>query len=601
MLMKHWHYHHAGERKGPVEESILIGLLKSGELQSDTLVWSEGMEVWVEVSKSTDQAFSTFRPPPRRAGVLGIDFGTCNCCMAVVDNGKTVIIPNAEGARTTASIVALAADGRWLVGAPAKRQAVTNPRNTIFSVKRLMGRKYSETCATAKWLSYDIVKAPNDDTHVKIGARAYAPQELAAIILCKLKIDAEMFLGVAVTQAVITVPSAYTDSQRQAIKEAAKIAGLDALRIVNESTAACLAYGLDKKTTETVAIVHFGGGTFDVTILNIGDGVFEVMATSGDTHLGGDDIDNNVIDWLLDIAKTSSGVELTGCPTARQRLKETAESAKCNLTETHEVNISIPFIGMTNTGPAHLTAILTRETLENLAAPIFERMTETVQNCLKDSGVTGVDHVVLAGAMTRMPGVQRKIEELFGRPPFKGVHPDEAVAIGAALQGGIMMGSIKDALLLDVTRVSLGFEEKGGLLTTVVARNTTIPTKQSTIISTTNDNQASIDVRVFQGEHKRAADNKFVGGFRLDGIPPAPRGVPQIKVTFDIDANEILRVSAKDLGTGKEQGITNITHSGLTDTELAIAKDRIRAFSASYCNAHASRHSALRATGTKHL
>jgi molecular chaperone DnaK len=599
--MKHWYYHHGGEKKGPVEESVLIGLLKSGELPSDALVWSEGMESWVEVSKSTDQAFSPFRPPPRRAGVLGIDFGTCNCCMAVVENGKTVVIPNAEGARTTASVVALAADGRWLVGGPAKRQAVTNPRNTIFSVKRLMGRKYTETCDAAKWLPYDIAKAPNDDAHVKIGARAYAPQELAAIILCKLKIDAETFLGSEVTQAVITVPSAYTDSQRQSIKDAAKIAGLDALRIVNESTAACLAYGLDKKNNETVAIVHFGGGTFDVTILNIGDGVFEVMATTGDTHLGGDDIDNGIVDWLLNAAKTSNGIELEGCPTSRQRLREAAESAKCNLTETHKVDISIPFIGMTNTGPVHLTAILTLETLENLAAPIFERMAEPVRNCLKDSGVSAVDHVVLAGAMTRMPGVQRKIEELFGRPPFKGVHPDEAVAIGAALQGGILLGSIKDALLLDVTPASLGVEGKGGLITEMVARNTTIPTMKSEIFSTTQDNQASIVVRVFQGEYKRAADNKFVGSFRLDGIPPAPCGVPQIQVTFKIDANGILRVSAKDLGTGKEQGITGVMHSGLTDTEIAIAKDRIRAFSVAYCNARASRHSAPRATGTKHL
>ncbi len=502
--------------------------------------------------------------------ILGIDLGTTNSCMAVMDNGEYKIIPNAEGNRTTPSIVAFTKSGERLVGQTAKRQAVTNPKNTIFSVKRLMGRKYSEVGREREMVPYQIVEAANGDAHVKVGDHVYSPPEISAMILQKLKTDAEAYLGEKITQAVITVPAYFNDSQRQATKDAGKIAGLEVLRIINEPTAAALAYGLDKKNDETVAVYDLGGGTFDISALDIGDGVFEVKATNGDTHLGGDDFDQAVINYLADEFQKENSVDLRKDPQALQRLKEAAEKAKCELSSSMSTDINLPFITMNQDGPVHLNITLTRAQLERLCDPLLERTKQPCRNCLNDAGVTAdqIKEVILVGGMTRMPKVQETAKEIFNKEPHKGVNPDEVVAAGAAIQGGVLGGQVNDVLLLDVTPLSLGIETMGGVMTKLIDRNTTIPTKKSEIFSTAADNQPAVDVRVLQGERELARDNKSLGLFKLDGIAPAPRGVPQIEVTFDIDANGILHVTAKDLGTGKEQQITITASSGLSESEI---------------------------------
>ena len=502
--------------------------------------------------------------------ILGIDLGTTNSCMAVMDHGEYKIIPNAEGNRTTPSIVAFTKSGERLVGQTAKRQAVTNPKNTIFSIKRLMGRKYSEVQREKELVPYEIVEAPNGDAHVRVGDHTYSPPEISAMILQKLKTDAEAYLGETITQAVITVPAYFNDSQRQATKDAGKIAGLEVLRIINEPTAAALAYGLDKKSDETVAVYDLGGGTFDISILEIGDGVFEVKATNGDTHLGGDDFDQAVINYLADEFQKENSVDLRKDPQALQRLKEAAEKAKCELSSSMNTDINLPFITMNQDGPVHMNMTLTRAQLEKLCDPLLERTKVPCQNCMKDAEVSKsqIKEVILVGGMTRMPRVQEVAKETFDKEPHKGVNPDEVVAAGAAIQGGVLKGEVNDVLLLDVTPLSLGIETMGGVMTKLIERNTTIPTKKSEIFSTATDNQPAVDVRVLQGERELARDNKSLGLFKLDGIAPAPRGVPQIEVTFDIDANGILHVTAKDLGTGKEQKITITASSGLTEAEI---------------------------------
>ena len=502
--------------------------------------------------------------------IIGIDLGTTNSCMAVMDNGEYKIIPNAEGNRTTPSIVAFTKNGERLVGQTAKRQAVTNPKNTIFSIKRLMGRKYSEIGSERELVPYEIVEAANGDAHVKAGDNVYSPPEISAMILQKLKADAEAYLGEPVTQAVITVPAYFNDSQRQATKDAGKIAGLEVLRIINEPTAAALAYGMDKKSDETVAVYDLGGGTFDISTLEIGDGVFEVKATNGDTHLGGDDFDQTIISYLADEFQKENGVDLRKDAQALQRLKEAAEKAKCELSTSQSSDINLPFISMGAAGPIHMNYTLTRAQLERLCDPLLERTRIPCQNCMRDAEVTSsqIAEVILVGGMTRMPKVQETAKAIFGKEPHKGVNPDEVVAAGAAIQGGVLGGQVNDVLLLDVTPLSLGIETMGGVMTKLIERNTTIPTKKSEIFSTAADNQPAVDVRVLQGEREFARDNKSLGLFKLDGIAPAPRGVPQIEVTFDIDANGILHVTAKDLGTGKEQKITITASSGLTDEEI---------------------------------
>ena len=502
--------------------------------------------------------------------ILGIDLGTTNSCMAVMDHGEYKIIPNAEGNRTTPSIVAFTKSGERLVGQTAKRQAVTNPKNTIFSIKRLMGRKYSEVQREKELVPYEIVEAPNGDAHVRVGDHTYSPPEISAMILQKLKTDAEAYLGETISQAVITVPAYFNDSQRQATKDAGKIAGLEVLRIINEPTAAALAYGLDKKSDETVAVYDLGGGTFDISILEIGDGVFEVKATNGDTHLGGDDFDQAVINYLADEFQKENSVDLRKDPQALQRLKEAAEKAKCELSSSMSTDINLPFITMNQDGPVHMNMTLTRAQLEKLCDPLLERTKVPCQNCMKDAEVSKsqIKEVILVGGMTRMPRVQEVAKETFDKEPHKGVNPDEVVAAGAAIQGGVLKGEVNDVLLLDVTPLSLGIETMGGVMTKLIERNTTIPTKKSEIFSTATDNQPAVDVRVLQGERELARDNKSLGLFKLDGIAPAPRGVPQIEVTFDIDANGILHVTAKDLGTGKEQKITITASSGLTEAEI---------------------------------
>ncbi|WP_417170832.1 molecular chaperone DnaK, partial [Victivallis sp.] len=502
--------------------------------------------------------------------ILGIDLGTTNSCMAVMDHGEYKIIPNAEGNRTTPSIVAFTKSGERLVGQTAKRQAVTNPKNTIFSIKRLMGRKYSEVQREKELVPYEIVEAPNGDAHVRVGDHTYSPPEISAMILQKLKTDAEAYLGETISQAVITVPAYFNDSQRQATKDAGKIAGLEVLRIINEPTAAALAYGLDKKSDETVAVYDLGGGTFDISILEIGDGVFEVKATNGDTHLGGDDFDQAVINYLADEFQKENNVDLRKDPQALQRLKEAAEKAKCELSSSMSTDINLPFITMNQDGPVHMNMTLTRAQLEKLCDPLLDRTKIPCQNCMKDAEVTKsqIKEVILVGGMTRMPRVQEVAKETFDKEPHKGVNPDEVVAAGAAIQGGVLKGEVNDVLLLDVTPLSLGIETMGGVMTKLIERNTTIPTKKSEIFSTATDNQPAVDVRVLQGERELARDNKSLGLFKLDGIAPAPRGVPQIEVTFDIDANGILHVTAKDLGTGKEQKITITASSGLTEAEI---------------------------------
>ena len=502
--------------------------------------------------------------------ILGIDLGTTNSCMAVMENGEYKIIPNAEGARTTPSIVAFTKTGERLVGQTAKRQAVTNPKNTIFSIKRLMGRKFAETQREREHVPYEIVAAPNGDAHVKVGDRTYSPPEISAMILQKLKNDAEAFLGETITQAVITVPAYFNDSQRQATKDAGKIAGLEVLRIINEPTAAALAYGLDKKSEETVAVYDLGGGTFDISTLDIGDGVFEVKATNGDTMLGGDDFDQLIINYLADEFQKENGVDLRADAQALQRLKEAAEKAKCELSSSMTSDINLPFITMNQSGPVHMNMTLTRAKLEQLCDPLLERTKIPCMNCMKDADVSTSDvkEVILVGGMTRMPKVQETAKNIFGKEPHKGVNPDEVVAAGAAIQGGVLGGQVNDVLLLDVTPLSLGIETMGGVMTKLIERNTTIPTRKSEIFSTATDNQPAVDVRVLQGEREMADANKQLGIFKLDGIAPAPRGVPQIEVTFDIDANGILHVTAKDKGTGKEQNITITASSGLSDAEI---------------------------------
>ncbi|MDD3277163.1 MAG: molecular chaperone DnaK, partial [Kiritimatiellales bacterium] len=503
--------------------------------------------------------------------VLGIDLGTTNSCMAIMEGGEPTVIPNVEGGRTTPSVVAFTKDGERLVGQAAKRQAVTNPKNTIFSVKRFMGRSYAEVAHEIELVPYQVVKAPNGDAHIKIGDKTYAPPEISAMILQKMRADAEAYLGEKITQAVITVPAYFNDRQRQATKDAGKIAGLEVLRIVNEPTAASLAYGLDKKHDEKIAIYDLGGGTFDISVLDIGDGVFEVAATNGDGHLGGDDFDQKVIDWLVQEFKKEQGVDLSKDAMALQRLKEAAEKAKCELSSSNSTDINLPFITADASGPKHMNVTLTRSKLEQLVDDLIARAEGPVKACLQDSklSIGQIDEVILVGGSTRMPRVQQSVKDLFGgKELHKGVNPDEVVAVGASIQGGILKGEVKDVLLLDVTPLTLGIETLGGVRTPLIDRNTTIPTKKSEIFSTAADNQPAVDIHVLQGERKMAKDNKTLGHFQLDGIPSAPRGVPQIEVTFDIDANGILNVRAKDLGTGKEQHITITASSGLSDADI---------------------------------
>jgi len=502
--------------------------------------------------------------------IIGIDLGTTNSCVAVLEGGQPVVIANAEGGRTTPSIVAFTKSGERLVGLTAKRQAVTNPHNTVFSIKRFMGRKHSEVQQEIKLVPYNVVSASNSDANVKIGDKVYSPQEISSMILQKLKQDAEAYLGEKVTQAVITVPAYFNDSQRQATKDAGRIAGLDVLRIINEPTAAALAYGLDKKKDEKIAVYDLGGGTFDISILEIGEGVFEVKSTNGDTHLGGDDFDQKIMIWIADEFKKEHGIDLRSDPMALQRLKEAAEKAKCELSSSQETEINLPFITADASGPKHLSMKLTRSKLEQLVDDLIQRTIGPVEQALKDAKLKAseIDEVILVGGMTRMPKVQEIVKKFFAKEPHKGVNPDEVVAVGAAIQAGVLKGEVTDVLLLDVTPLSLGIETLGGVATRLIERNTTIPTKKSEIFSTAADGQTSVEIHVLQGERQMAKDNKTIGRFQLVGIPPAQRGIPQIEVTFDIDANGILHVSAKDLGTGKEQKITIQATSGLTENDI---------------------------------
>ncbi len=506
--------------------------------------------------------------------ILGIDLGTTNSCMAVMEGGEPVVIPNAEGARTTPSVVAFTKSGERLVGQAAKRQAVTNPRNTVFSAKRFIGRKFSEVKEEAKNMPFKTVEGKNGDAYIEVQVgdktEQFAPQQISAFVLGKLKADAEAYLGEKITQAVITVPAYFNDSQRQATKDAGKIAGLEVLRIINEPTAASLAYGLDKKKDEKIAVFDLGGGTYDVSVLEIGDGVFEVKATNGDTHLGGDNWDEAIINWLVDTFKKENGIDLRKDPMALQRLKEEAEKAKIALSSTQSVDINLPFITADASGPKHLNVQLTRAKMEQICDTLFERCAQPFKNCLKDADLTSaqIDELVLVGGMTRMPKVVDIAKTLGGKPPHQGVNPDEVVAVGAAIQGGVLKGEVRDVLLLDVTPLTLGIETAGQVATPMIARNTTVPSKKTQTFSTYSDNQPSVEIVVLQGERPMSRDNKVLGTFKLDGIPPAPRGMPQIEVTFDIDANGILHVSAKDLGTGKDQKITIQGSSGLSKEEV---------------------------------
>lgn len=502
--------------------------------------------------------------------VIGIDLGTTNSCVAIMQGGEPVVIANAEGSRTTPSVVGFAKSGERLVGQPAKRQAITNPENTVFSIKRFMGRRHEEILSEEKLVPYKVVEGPGGDLRVKIQDKQYTPPEISAIILQKMRQTAEDYLGHKVTKAVVTVPAYFNDSQRQATKDAGKIAGLDVLRIINEPTAAALAYGLDKKKNEKIAVYDLGGGTFDISILEIGDGVFEVRSTNGDTHLGGDDFDQRVMDWLADEFKKSDGIDLRKDRMALQRLKEAAEKAKCELSSNLQSEINLPFITADASGPKHLTMTLTRAKLEQLVGDLVQRTITPCKKALEDAKLTAeeIDEVVLVGGQTRMPKVQEIVKELFKKEPHKGVNPDEVVAVGAAIQGGVLIGDVKDVLLLDVTPLSLGIETLGGVCTRLIERNTTIPTKKSQVFSTAADNQTAVSIHVLQGEREMAEDNRTLGRFDLVGIPPAPRGIPQIEVMFDIDANGITHVSAKDLGTGKEQKIRIESSSGLSKEEV---------------------------------